>query len=249
MSSNIQVQRVCESCGQEFLAHTTKTRYCSKKCNDVAYKQKKRESRIEHSNTIVKEVKENAFSKNDLLLKDKDILSIPEAASFLGVSRQTIYNWLKSGTIIGKRMSNRKVLILKSDLLSVFEQNQAYEAPTPTQRNPIAEFYTIQEMMEKFNIGQTWAFKIIKENNFPKTRIEGKTHISKKHVDNYFKKKQDDIANITEWYTVDEIQDKYNLTRDQIYSRVHDNNIPKQKVGRYVKISKLHFDNLFMTSL
>jgi excisionase family DNA binding protein len=246
MSSNIKVQRICEHCEIEFTAKTTFTRFCSKKCNSAAYKQKRREQKIENSNKIVKKVKEESVAKGRLKLRDKDILSIPEAAELLGVSRQTIYNWLNCGVIKGKRISNRKVLILKSDLESMLQENEAYEKADPVERKPITEFYTIQEVIDTFNVGQTLVFRIVKEHSIPKTRIGGKTHLSKKHIDDYFKKKRDDVSNIEGWYTVEEIMEKYNLTRDQIYNRVSDHQIPKHKVGRYVQISKVHFDELYI---
>ena len=40
MSSNIQIQRVCEFCGNEFTARTTVTKLCSAKCRKANYKAK-----------------------------------------------------------------------------------------------------------------------------------------------------------------------------------------------------------------
>jgi len=40
MSSNIEIQRICEYCNKEFTARTTKTKYCSHKCNQRHYKAK-----------------------------------------------------------------------------------------------------------------------------------------------------------------------------------------------------------------
>ncbi|MCK3686158.1 helix-turn-helix domain-containing protein [Maribellus sp. YY47] len=201
--------------------------------------------KINQSNTETKKSKE---TKQKLVpsIKDKDTLTVSETALFLGISRRTVYRWLDDGTIKGTRFSNNKVLFLKEDLLSIFRQNEAYERPTPTERKPITEFYTIEEVQEKYNIGTTWVFKIIRENNIPKTKIGGKTHVSKKHIDSYFKKKRDDVSTITEWYTVKEVQEKYNLSRDQVYNRVHENAIPKERKGKFVQISKQHFDELFI---
>ncbi len=246
MSSNIQVKRICEYCGKVFIAKTTTTRYCSNKCNSASYKAIKRKHRVLEINEKVEKTIKTKLLEKEINTKDNDILTISEAAAFLRVCRRTIYNWLDNNTIKGKRISNRKILISKSDLVAIFEQNEAYEKPTPTVRQPITEFYTIKEIKETFKISERSAYNIIKENNMPKTRIGGKTHISKKHVDNYFKKKRDDVANITEWYTIKEIQEKYNLTRDQIYWRVQDNQIPKQRTGKFVKVSKQHFDELFI---
>ena len=50
MSSNIEIKRVCEYCGNEFTARTTKTKYCSHKCNSRDYKKKIKEKKIQVSN-------------------------------------------------------------------------------------------------------------------------------------------------------------------------------------------------------
>ena len=50
MSSNIQVQRICQYCSNEFTARTTTTLYCSHKCNSAAYKARLRDTKIEESN-------------------------------------------------------------------------------------------------------------------------------------------------------------------------------------------------------
>lgn len=242
MSSKIKVQRLCEYCGNEFSAQTTKTKYCSKNCNSRHYKQKKRQSIIELSNTSTSKTRTESLVD----INKKEVLSISETALYLGITRQTVYNWLNNGSLIGKRMSNRKVLILKAHLTESIEQNTVYEKSTPSKRKPITEFYTINEVIERYNVGNTWVFRIIKENKIPKTRIGGKTHVSKKHIDSYFKKNRNDVSNITEWYTVKELQEKHMLSRDQVYSRVHDNGIPKQRIGKFVKISKQHFDELFV---
>jgi excisionase family DNA binding protein len=246
MSSNIEVQRICEHCGKEFIARTTKTRYCEKKCNSAAYKKKEREKKIVLSNHDVAKAKEKSKTTNSILIKDKDILTISEAAIFLSVCRKTIYNWLNSGIIIGMRVSQRKVLILKSDLIKKLEENLIYEKAQSVEPKPITEFYTTKEVMEKYGLGQTWLYKLIAREKFPKIQIGGKTHLSKKHIDAYFKKKRDAVSNINEWYTVPEIQENYNLTREQIYGRVSENRIPKKREGRFVKISKQHFDELFI---
>lgn len=74
MSSNIQISRLCDYCGNSFIAKTTVTRICSKTCNSRFYKRKKREekmikSHIETQNKII------APSTNSLTV-DKPFLNI-----------------------------------------------------------------------------------------------------------------------------------------------------------------------------
>ena len=47
---------------------------------------------------------------------------------------------------------------------------------------------------------------------------------------------------MTEWYTPEEIQEKYGMTRVAIRSQVYRNNIPSKKEHGQIFYSKIHFD-------
>ena len=49
-------------------------------------------------------------------------------------------------------------------------------------------------------------------------------------------------SDLTEWYTPEEIQEKYGMTRVAIRSQVYRNNIPSKKEHGQIYYSKLHFD-------
>ena len=59
----MEIRRVCEWCGKEFTAQTVKTQYCSKLCNNRAYKHRKRQECIElticNSRKKLEEIREN----------------------------------------------------------------------------------------------------------------------------------------------------------------------------------------------
>jgi hypothetical protein len=76
-----------------------------------------------------------------------------------------------------------------------------------------------------------------KKNKIPKTFNRGKTYWSKKHVDAYFSSKAPD-ADITEWYSVQEVQDKFQMSLNAIYSFVYKNapNVLKE-IGRLREIA------------
>lgn len=109
-------------------------------------------------------------------------------------------------------------------------------------REPITEFYTTKEVLEKFSISNSWLFKAAKQQNIPKVTQHGKTYWSKKHCDMIFGKKDTSVEEITEWYSVAEIQEKYMMTLPAIYSFVSKIGIPKKKEGKEVRYSKRHFD-------
>ena len=72
-------------------------------------------------------------------------------------------------------------------------------------------------------------------------RIRQFNYYSKKHIDAAFAKYEVD-SDLTEWYTPEEIKEKYGMTRIAIRSHVYRNNIPSKKEHRQIYYSKLHFD-------
>lgn len=72
-------------------------------------------------------------------------------------------------------------------------------------------------------------------------RIRQFNYYSKKHIDAAFAKYEVD-SDLTEWYTPEDIQEKYGMTRVAIRSHVYRNNIPSKKEHGQIFYSKLHFD-------
>ncbi|AMP99138.1 hypothetical protein AY601_2243 [Pedobacter cryoconitis] len=98
MSSNINIQRICEHCVKPFRAKTTVTRFCGTICNGRHAKQKIRDLKIKVSET---QVKENLISviNHPVLL---EFLTIKQASKLLGICTKTLYNILQSGKIKGE---------------------------------------------------------------------------------------------------------------------------------------------------
>ena len=80
-----------------------------------------------------------------------------------------------------------------------------------------------------------------REHDIPKVKIRQFNYYSKKHIDAAFAKYKTDDA-LTEWYTPEEIEKKYGMTRVAIRSQVYRNNIPSKKEHGQIFYSKLHFD-------
>jgi predicted DNA-binding transcriptional regulator AlpA len=175
-------------------------------------------------------------------IKDKEFLSVSETDFLLSVNRATIYRYLHNGTLKALQ-TNGKTFIRKADIDTMFDETKQYMARPQKERKPITAFYTLAEIKEKFNVKDSWIYKITKENNIPKTLLGGKCYFSKKHIDRYFEKKIfGSTQHIEDWYSVKEIQDKYNLSLPAIYSFVSENNIPRKKDGKNVFYSQKHFD-------
>ncbi|HUJ77003.1 MAG TPA: helix-turn-helix domain-containing protein [bacterium] len=55
-------------------------------------------------------------------------LSVPDAAAFLNVSRETVRNLLQEGQLEGYRLGKRKIVVLKQSLQRYLEEQRAVPA-------------------------------------------------------------------------------------------------------------------------
>ncbi|WP_354665488.1 helix-turn-helix domain-containing protein [uncultured Muribaculum sp.] len=236
MSSNIKVERICEWCGKKFIAQTTVTRFCSKRCAEHSYKERLRQKKLAVSN---QETAQTNFKR-----RDKDYLTPTQAADLLGIGRMSIYRYIRNGKIKVVRFE-RKTLISKADIQAMFdfltpketEQTKSAEKKSKS----ISDFYTRADIREKYGVKDSWIYKVVAENNVPKTILRGKAYFSKSHIDRLFSARKENLE-ITEWYSVEDIQSKYGMTLSAIYSLVSKIGIPKHKEGQKVYYSKYHFD-------
>lgn len=236
MSSNLKIKRICAWCGKEFIAQKTTTACCSKQCANALYKKRKRDEAIKINNqNIEKKIEEKPIT----IIKDKPFLTITETAIYLGVTRPTIYGYIKRGELKVIRLGF-KYFLKKEDIDKLF--NTPIEFHTPTkEKAPITDFYTTSEVKGKYHVNESWIFVIAKKHNIPRTFNRGKTYWSKKHIDAYFAKKAPD-PDITEWYSTQDMQEKFGMTLSAIYTFAYKNAIPKKKEGIMVYYSKKHVD-------
>lgn len=237
MSSNIDIQKKCKWCGEIFTAHKMSTAYYSHKCANLAYKERVRKERI---SAYQKELSFKEYNEPLKDLEQREFFTPTAAAKLLGISRATIYRYLADETIKAVQFKG-KTLIRRKDIDMLFESSATYNKRLPQEKVPITEFYTTAEVKEKYNVVDSWIFVVAKKHNIPRTFNRGKTYWSKKHIDNYFGKKAAD-PEITEWYSVQEIQDKFGMSLAAIYTLASKNAIPKKKEGIMVSYSKKHFD-------
>ena len=236
MSSNIKVERICEWCGKNFIAQTTVTRFCSKRCSEHAYKERLRQKKISLSNQEI--------AQTNIKWRDKDYLTPTQAAELLGIGRMSIYRYIRNGKIKVVRFA-RKTLISKADIQAMFDfltpKESTSTEPAEKKSKSLTDFYTRADIREKYGVKDSWIYKVVAENNVPKTIIRGKAYFSKPHIDRLFSARKEN-PEITEWYSVEDIQSKYGMTLSAIYCLVSKVGIPKRKEGSKVYYSKYHFD-------
>lgn len=237
METKFEYKKVCQFCGNEFIAQKSTTKYCSDACAGRGNKAEKRQERLRIESELIKE-----RNRQNLLFQEN--LSLTDAATLLGISRPTLYNLLKTRNIELLRISKRTIRVKKSDLLNLYQNSANTIAPINT---PIAEinktkeeFISVSEALQQFKISLSWFHKKVRDNKITPTTINGKTLYPAKVLKHIFAKKQ--YADITEWYTVAEITEKFNVSQQYVYEYTSDHKMPKKREGKEVLISKYHWD-------
>lgn len=112
----------------------------------------------------------------------------------------------------------------------MFNEAKPYQKRYKKEGTSITEFYKTSEILQKYGISESVLYKIAKCENFPKVFQRGKSYWSKKHIDTYFAKKAVD-ASITEWYSVADMKEKFNMTTTAVYTFVSNFKIPKKRIN------------------
>ncbi len=229
----MEVRKICQWCGKPFIAKKTTTCYCCHRCSSLGYKER------------IRERKRQLRQSQELLqprqaAEGQDFFSFAQAAKLMGVTRQYIYKLVKESKLRASRISEKKSIIRRADI-ELMLKTKPYERIMPKDDFDIAEYYTAEQISEKYKVSQKWIWAYTKEHNIPKIRIRQFNYYSKKHIDVAFAKYKTDET-LTEWYTAEEIEKKYGMTRVAIRSQVYRNNIPSKKENGKTLYSKLHFD-------
>ena len=229
----MEVKRICQWCGKPFMAKKTTTNYCSPQCSKKGYKHRMKERRME-----MREFQEMLEVKSKL--ESQEYFTFSQAAKLMGVSRQYVYKLVKEDKLRASRLSSRMSLIRRTDI-ELMLKTKPYEVLRPKDEFDVTEYYTAEQIAEKYKVNAKWVWTYTRQHNVPKVRIRQFNYYSKKHIDAAFAKYKTDDA-LTEWYTPEEIEEKYGMTRVAIRSQVYRNNIPSKKEHGQIFYSKLHFD-------
>lgn len=178
MSSNIEIQKICEYCGNVFTAKTTVTRLCSPKCRKANYKKKQRDEKINNSIDEAKKIK----NKTIVDIKEKEVLNVREVSILLGCSIRTVYRLIDNNTITGINLGERMTRVKRSDINVMLEKPKQTIEPI----KKIDECYTIKQIIEKYKISEKAVSNIIKRNNIPKLKKGWYTYVPKNLIDEIF---------------------------------------------------------------
>lgn len=107
MSSKITIPKICTFCKEGFVAKTTVTKFCSHKCACRAYKLRERDAKLEK---VQKTEYFNSVGIDMKHIQTKEFLSIKETCLLLGISRMSLYRYIKSGNILSLQLGGRVII-------------------------------------------------------------------------------------------------------------------------------------------
>lgn len=190
MSSNLELNRICEYCKKEFVAKTTVTRFCCHKCNSAGYKQNLRNLKIAQSNIETNAVKEKKPKANINDIKDKDYLAVSEVSVLLNMSTKTVYRLIERNELNAHNFSIRKTLVRRKDIEEYFEKNLAeFQKSKKEYKDTITvhNSYTIQEITDKYKVSDGALNNILKRFDVARKTYGKYTLVMKEDVDAIFK--------------------------------------------------------------
>lgn len=97
-AAKFEITRKCKICGEQFIAKTITSWYCSSRCSKVAYKRRKDE---EKKNECL-----DAIAK--AIPQEQEYITVPEAYSMFGISKETLYRQIRKGVIPSVMQGNAK---------------------------------------------------------------------------------------------------------------------------------------------
>lgn len=227
----MEIEKRCQWCGKQFIAHKMTTLYCSSSCVNKAYKAKKKQMMKE-------EVEQEQHSKLPIVesLGDKPYLSPMEAAKLLGVGKTTIYRYMAQGQFKVLRLP-AKTLVRRIDLEAMFDNAPAYVKRNNHRHKIEHDSYTMKEICEKYQVTRKVATRRIEQFDIPKIYEGRNVSFSKTAVDRYFSELIEDFDK-ENYYTIQQVMEKFNMSYSAVISFAKRHKLPRVTRRREVFYSK-----------
>lgn len=180
-AAKFEIIRKCKICGEEFLAKTIDSWYCSKRCSRIAWKRKdderKRNLKLDE---IVKSIP-----------KKQDYIKATEAYALFGISRDTLYRLIHKGTISHINLGTKQIRVSKEELMKLYPlRRKALDKPKTVAkiyRMEEKDCYTIGEVSKKYKLDDSTVYLHIRKYSIPTRQIGNYVYVPKKEIDNLYK--------------------------------------------------------------
>ena len=228
----MKILKKCVICGTDFVASKMSSKYCCRKCERVAQRKREAEKREKE--------RENASADIPSELETKQFLTPKDIAKLLNVGLTTVYRYFYSGMLKAVRI-RRHTLVRRSDLEKFFDEAVPYKKNS-YKKKADKEYYTLREIMEKYNIGRKAVWNRCETLGIPKVYEGRNVFWNKKQIDAKFADLIQEI-DLGNYYSIEEVKELYNMSKEGVLSFVCHHTIPRVKRGKNVYYSKIHIDS------
>ena len=252
VSRRIKITKICACCGKEFEAQKATTMFCSGTC---ARKFRRRQNAAERREKVTAEQVKASVAIKEMNAPDSQFLRPKQAAEYLGVCERTVLRYVDQGILKAKRLPRvtlieRSVLreIIESDVSLHVKTKAKIELPPKDESNPIfnGEHITIPEASKLYDVPLNVMQNYLRRSDLKFTMYRNTRFYLKKDVDKYIKMRlRERRPDIKEWYSVNDILTKFNITSMTLNNQLYKASVPKRKDGGYTYYSKTHIDEIF----
>jgi len=138
----MEIRKIWQCGGKPFVAQKTTACYCSHQCSNLGYKERIRERKRQ-------------------LKRSQDLLQPRQAA------RQYIYKRVKESKLRASRLSGKKSLIRRADI-ELMMKTTPYERIMSKEDFDITEYYTAEEIAQKYKVNAKWVWTYHDSTRFRK---------------------------------------------------------------------------------
>lgn len=113
------------------------------------------------------------------------------------------------------------------------------------------EFLTVTQVSKLIGCSRQNVYKLINAGKLKATNIlEKKTIVQRSDIDSLFNQSSISVSkefdfNISECYTIAEVQEKFNVSQTALQNIIRRESIPKKQKGKFVYVPKELIDNIF----
>lgn len=181
-SAKYEIIRKCEMCGEPFMIKTLESRYCSRRCGEVAYRKRKADQvKLQRLNEIASKVPET-----------RQYVSVAEAHALFGISKDTIHRLIKKGVVGSANTGVRQTRVSKDDLMKLYPlreiSSEVKKKTIPKKfRMEPEDCYTIGEIRKKFRLDESTVYTHIRKYSIPMRQIGNYVYVPKSEIDELYK--------------------------------------------------------------
>ena len=123
-------------------------------------------------------------------------------------------------------MTNNRTVIRRADLEKMFEEAPSYKKRKYGRKHD-TEYYTMREIMGKYNVSRKGAMNRINKFRIPKIYDGRNTFFPKKAVEENFAELISDVV-FSDFYTIQQIMEKFGMSHAAVLSYVQRHNISRR---------------------